>query len=91
MEENNVEKKGFSITSMVLGIVSIVFCCVTYISVPCAILAIIFGVIGKKRGAKGMATAGFVLGIVTLSLGVLFMLSIFSIVMTAFEMAWYWI
>lgn len=91
MEEKKVEKKGFSITSMVLGIVSIVFCCVSYISIPCAILAIIFGVLGKKRGAKGMATTGFVLGIVTLSLCVLFMLSIFSIVMTAFEMAWYWI
>ena len=55
------EKKGLSIASMVLGIVSIVLFCIWYISLPCAILAIIFAVIGMKNGGKGMAIAGLVL------------------------------
>jgi Na+/proline symporter len=51
---------------MVLGIVSLVLWCFWYLSIPCAILAIIFGIIGKKRAGKGMAIAGLVLGIITL-------------------------
>lgn len=75
MEEENKttqtvaqESKGLSIASMVLGIVSVVLFCIWYISVPCAILAIIFGIVGKKKGGKGMAIAGLVLGIVALSI-----------------------
>ena len=58
------EKKGLSIASMVLGIVSLVLCCIVYISVPCALLAM-------KKGGKGMAIAGLVLGIITMGLWVL--------------------
>lgn len=65
------ESKGLSIAAMVLGIVSVVFCCVAYISIPCAILAIIFGFVGKKKGGKGMAITGIVLGIVAIGLYVL--------------------
>ena len=78
MEEENKttqtvaqESKGLSIASMVLGIISVVLFCIWYISVPCAILAIIFSVIGKKKGGRGMAIAGLVLGIVALSILVL--------------------
>ncbi len=66
MGEEVQEKKGLSIASMVLGIVSLVLWCFWYLSIPCAILAIIFGIIGKKRAGKGMAIAGLVLGIITL-------------------------
>ena len=84
MEEENKtvetpvqESKGLSIASMVLGIISVVLFCIWYISVPCAILAIIFGIIGKKKGAKGMATAGLVLGIVALAiLAIIYLLAI---------------
>ena len=65
------EKKGLSIASMVLGIVSLVLCCIVYISVPCALLAIIFAEVGMKKGGKGMAIAGLVLGIITMGLWVL--------------------
>ena len=37
------DKKGFSIAALVLGIVAIVLCCVWYISITCAILDIVFG------------------------------------------------
>jgi len=65
------EKKGLSIAAMVLGIIAIVLCCAWYISIPCAILAIIFGIIGRKRAGKGMATAGVVLGIIAIALMIL--------------------
>mgnify|MGYP002528578248 CR=1 FL=1 len=80
MEEENKEvketvvqeNKGLSIASMVLGIISVVLFCMWYISIPCAILAIIFGVIGKKKGGKGIAIAGLVLGIVAIAILLLF-------------------
>lgn len=74
MENENVqnpmpqESKGMSIASLVLGIVSVVLFCYTYISIPCAILAIIFGILGKKKGGKGMAKAGLILGIIAMAL-----------------------
>lgn len=71
--------KGLSIAAMVLGIVAVVFCCVWYLSIPCAILAIIFGIIGKKRDGKGMAIAGLVLGIVAIALYVLAIAGIASL------------
>ena len=66
-----VEKKGFNITSMILGIVSIVLFCFWYISVPCAIIAIIFSIAGKKEAGRGMGVAGMILGIIAISLWVL--------------------
>lgn len=60
------EKKGFSITSMILGIVGLfVF------SIPCGVLAIVFGAIGRKKGGKGFATAGLILGIIATAYGVI--------------------
>ena len=61
-------RKGLSITALVLGICSIVFCKYIFISVACGVLAVIFGLKGKKRGGKGMAAAGFITGIIGLSL-----------------------
>lgn len=70
MEQQN-GGKGLSIASMVLGIVSVVLFCISYVSIPCAILAIIFGIVGKKKGGRGMAIAGLVLGIIAIALYVL--------------------
>ena len=77
------ESKGFSIASMVLGIISVVLFCFAYISIPGSILAIIFGAVGMKKGGKGMAIAGIVLGIIAIvlyGLTVLGALSLFSAV-----------
>ena len=60
------EKKGLSIASMVLGIISIVAFCWTWVATICAILAIVFGIIGKKKGGAGMAKAGLICGIIGL-------------------------
>ncbi len=73
VEEPKKDKKGFCIASMVLGIIALVCFCVWYISIPCAILAIIFGVIGIKSTSKGMAVAGLVTG----SIGLIVSIAIF--------------
>ena len=78
MEEENVVKteeqknSGMSIAGLVLGIIAVVTFCIWYISIPCAILAIIFSAIGKKKGGKGMSKAGLILGIVSLIVCVVF-------------------
>lgn len=51
--EEEKDRKGYCIASLVLGIVSLVLLFVSYISVPCAITAIIFGAIGIKSKNKG--------------------------------------
>lgn len=85
-EQNNVqqpESKGLSIASMVLGIVSVVLFCVVYVSIPCGILAIILGFVGKGKGAKGMAIAGIVLGIIAIALYILALLGVTSFLNSA--------
>ena len=85
MEENNEvikenqgtseEKKGMSIASMVLGIVGLIVA-----ALPCGILAIIFSILGKKKGGKGFATAGLVLGIIDAVFGVIAIISSIALV-----------
>ncbi len=68
---------GQAIAALVLGLVAIPLMCIPYIAIPCAILAIIFGAVGRskatKRGAggKGMATAGLALGIIGILMPIL--------------------
>ncbi len=65
--------KGISIAALVMGILGIVggfIPVITYFTTICAILGLIFGVIGRKKSiaaygkASGLATAGLVLGII---------------------------
>lgn len=70
------EKKGLSIASMVLGLVGLLV-----FALPCGVLAIIFALVGKKKGGKGFATAGLVLGIIDAAFGLYAIIS----VMTAFN------
>ena len=66
------ERKGFNITSMILGIISIVTWCIWYAGLPSSILAIIFSVAGRKDAGRGMGIAGMVLGIIALVFYVIF-------------------
>lgn len=79
---NPNNKKGLAIASLVLGIVSIVLFCLWYICIPCAILALIFGIIARKESpnGNGMATAGIVLSIISLALCVLGIIGILSFI-----------
>ena len=69
-ETANSNGNGYSIASMVLGIVGIFFA-----GVICGILAIVFAVNAKKKKQnKGMTTTGMVLGIIDVSLGAVFLI-----------------
>jgi hypothetical protein len=59
--------KGFAITSMVLGICSLV---IPYAGIILGILAVVFGAVSrnKNESGRGMAIAGLVTGIVALAL-----------------------
>lgn len=67
-------KKPMAITSLILGIVSVIFCCFMYLSIPCGIIAIILGAIGLKSMSRGMAVAGIVLGIIGIALPLILIL-----------------
>ena len=61
----NEEQTGFSITGFILSIASIIFVFInSIVAMICSILAIIFGAVGRKKGAKGLGTAGMVIGII---------------------------
>jgi len=69
---------GIAIAALVLGIVGLALFCLRYVSIPCGVLAIIFGVIGKnkaKQGAPrgGMAMAGLIMGCIGIVLTVLWL------------------
>ena len=75
-EEPEKDKKGFSIAALVLGIIAIVCCCVWYISVPCGILAIIFGVVGIKSSKIGMSIAGLITGAIGLVISIVMFIAL---------------
>lgn len=68
---------GLAVASMVLGILSVVMCCLWFLSIPMAIIAIVLGVVARGKvaqgqaGGGGMATTGIVCGIIGLLLWVL--------------------
>lgn len=64
---------GLAIASMVLGIVSIVLCCIWYLSIIAGIVALILGILhNKNNGKNGMSTAGIVCGVIGIILAVVF-------------------
>lgn len=74
------DRKGLAIASMVLGIVSLVLFCIWYISIPCAILALVFGIISLKSSKKGMAIAGISTGAVGFILMILLYVFVFFVI-----------
>ena len=70
----NQNKDGVAIAVLVLGIVSICFCCVAWgvISLACAIVSLVLYSRNKTMFSpqkKGMATAGFITSIIGCVLG----------------------
>lgn len=89
INNDNVEKpevKGKSITSLVLGIISVVTLCFTsytmWISLICGILGLIFGILGiKNENAKSMAKTGIILSVIALVVVVVLILILIGIVL----------
>lgn len=74
---------GFAVSSMVLGILALVFCWLPVVCWILAILAIIFGGVGisktKLAGGRGMAVAGLVCGIISIALYVILVITVASL------------
>jgi hypothetical protein len=73
--ENN-GKNGFAIASLVLGLVSIISCCLSItgccfwlIALPASIIGLILGIVSLKKGeqGKGMAITGIVTSALSLA------------------------
>lgn len=77
------DKRGLCIAALVLGIIALVFSCVYMISIPCGLLALIFGIIGVKSETKGMAIAGIIMGVISLIIGAILFIMIFAIGMSS--------
>ena len=88
-KENKISsgKKGLSISSMVLGIISVVLCKSVIISVPCAILAIVFGVNENKKHKNGFAKTGLILGIISIIFTIVLFIISMSITSSLFDTA----
>ncbi|HZK34280.1 MAG TPA: DUF4190 domain-containing protein [Bacillota bacterium] len=65
------DRKGMAVASLVLGIISVVLFCLWYLSLPCAVVGLILGIMSLKSSGRGMAIAGLVISIVTLVITVL--------------------
>lgn len=71
---------GMAISGMILGIVGLVFAWVPILDIVMGGLAVVLSAVGLKRcntgigGGRGMAIAGLVCGILTVSAGFIFML-----------------
>ena len=69
----NDPNRTAAIAGMVIGIVSVVLCCVPYLSIALGITGLILSVKGmKSTTARGMAIAGLVCSIVGLALGIIY-------------------
>ncbi|MBQ7338088.1 MAG: DUF4190 domain-containing protein [Clostridia bacterium] len=81
------EPNGYAIASLILGIVSIVLCCCSCISIVTSILAIVFAILSRQgQPMQGNAMGGMICGIISLVItfvSVVFML--FSIAETNTE------
>ena len=62
-----------AVASMVLGIISFVFCWFIYVGGPLAILGLVLGIVSRKKndGGRGMAIAGITISAVSLGLMIL--------------------
>ena len=65
-------KDWMSILAMIMGILSILSCCIWFLVPIFGIMGIVFGILGRKSRQRGMAAAGIVTGSVGLAIIALF-------------------
>lgn len=82
----NQEPNGLSITALILGIAAVPSVFINILlGMICSILAIVFGAIGRKKGAKSLGTAGMILGIVSAAIVVFMILLTVLMVFSFFD------
>ncbi len=84
--QNNIEhyvdepepSKGLAIASLVCGIVSIVFCCTSWIGGLVGIAGLITGILAKskRQGGSGMSTAGIICSVIGILLSIIMLVFI---------------
>ena len=83
--DGSERRKGLGIAGFVLGLISVVCCCIEILPLICAILAIIFCVLRLKVKNDGLAIAGLVLGIIGSLFGLFSVIILSSGVMNEFD------
>lgn len=66
-------RRGLAIAAMIMGILSIVVCCVPIFAMPAGLAAIVMGILSVKSSGQGFAVAGIVLGVIGLVMGIGYM------------------
>lgn len=69
-------KNIFALISMIAGIASLIFSCCCFLSIPCGIAAIVFGILGYKSERRAMAIAGIVIGAISIVITLVVTISI---------------
>ena len=64
------DRRGLAIASLVLGVLSIVVCCMPAFALPFGVIAIFAGIFGMKSSGRNLAIAGIVTGVIGLALGI---------------------
>ena len=62
------KNNGFAIASLICGIVSIVLCCIWYLSLPVSIVGLVLGILSLRKTIDGKNMA--IVGIVLSSIGI---------------------
>ena len=83
--DDSGRRKGLGIAGFILGLISVLCCCLEIIPLVCAILAIIFCVLRIKVKNDGLAIAGLVLGIIGTLFGIFMIIILSSGVMNDFD------
>lgn len=69
---------GMAVAGLVLGILSMLCCCIWYVSAILGILALVFSIItvAKNKPGKGMAIAGIVCGAIGLLISIVIVIGV---------------
>lgn len=79
--------RGLAIASLVLGIISIVFCMTGWVAVVCGIIGLVLAHMSKKQGnTSGVRTGGFVCSLIGLIIGAIILLIAIIAIVTATSM-----
>lgn len=82
MEENR-KKSAAGVSSLVLGIISILSGLFYYISLPSGILAIVLGAVSTKKTGSKLGKSGLIVGIIGVSICLLLYISMVIILWLA--------
>ncbi len=83
LNSSNTKKNGLAKTALILSIVALVICFIFYLSIPCAIAAIIIGRVSVKQNQQGKEYADLAikLGLIAIILSVIVIVILFAIIL----------